>query len=81
MRINTNYIWETEISEAMRRHETGEVTVIPIKIRDCVWDNTPFSKLQGLPRKDSLVGKNAQNDKVWTSIVKEIREELKRRRV
>jgi Leucine-rich repeat (LRR) protein/GTPase SAR1 family protein len=70
--LNTEYVWETEITEAMSRHEKGEATVIPIKIRECDWSGTPFSKLQGLPRKDTIIGENPKNDAVWTEVVKEI---------
>ncbi len=79
--LNTNYIWETEIAESMRRHERGEATVIPIKIRDCVWDNTPFSKLQGLPRKDGIIGPDPKHDAMWTKVAREIQGVLKGRRV
>ena len=70
--LNTEYIWETEITEAMRRHNLKEVTVIPIKIRQCDWSGTPFSILQGLPRKDTIIGENPKNDAVWTELVTEI---------
>jgi internalin A len=70
--LNTEYVWETEITEAMRRHETGEAKVIPIKIRQCDWSGTPFSTLQGLPRKDTIIGENSKNDAVWTEVVTEI---------
>jgi hypothetical protein len=63
----------------MRRHEDREATVIPIKIRDCNWGYTAFGKLQGLPRKNNIIGPNPVNDAMWTQVVKEIGEELKRR--
>jgi internalin A len=77
--LTTNYIWEVELQEAMRRHEEREATVIPIKIRDCNWGDTAFAKLQGLPRKDGIIGPNPVNDKIWTQVVKEIGELLKGR--
>ena len=70
--LNTEYVWETEITEAMRRHEIGEAKVIPIKIRQCDWSGTPFSIVQGLPRKETIIGENPKNDAVWTEVVKEI---------
>ena len=57
----------------MRRHEAGEAKVIPIKIRQCDWAGTPFAKLQGLPRKDKIIGSSAKNDEVWAEVVAEIK--------
>jgi internalin A len=70
--LNTDYIWNIEITEAIRRHDAREATVIPIKIRPCSWAGTPFSKLQGLPRKDQIIGDNPKNDAAWMEVVKEI---------
>ncbi|WP_421794931.1 leucine-rich repeat domain-containing protein [Haliscomenobacter sp.] len=72
--LATDYIWKTEITEAMLRHKAGKARVIPIKIRPCDWVGTPFAKLQGLPRKDKIIGSNPQNDELWTEVVKEIKE-------
>lgn len=77
--LNTKYIWDTEIPEAIRRHKAKEATVIPIKIRSCEWSNTPLAGLQGLPRKDGIID-TPINDRAWTAVVQEIGAELKRRR-
>lgn len=74
--MNTDYIWDTEITEAMRRHEAGEAKVIPIKIRSCDWTGTPFAKLQGLPRKDKIIGSEAKNDEVWMEVIAELKKLL-----
>jgi hypothetical protein len=71
--LATEYIWNTELTEAMRRHEAGTARVIPIKIRPCDWAGTPFAKLQGLPRKDQVIGPKPKNDEAWTAVVQEIK--------
>lgn len=77
--LNTDYIWEVEIREAMRRHQAKEAIVVPIKIRDCVWGNTVLGNLQGLPRKEGIIGPNPVNDTAWTEVVEEIQEVLRKR--
>lgn len=77
--LSTDYIWDTEIQEAIRRHHAKEATVIPIKIRSCEWSNTPLSGLQGLPRKDGIID-TPINDRAWTEVVQEIGKLLKRAR-
>ena len=77
--LATDYIWNTELTEAMRRHHAKEVTVIPIKLRHCSWEGTPFSKLQGIPRKDKIIDTASNKDAIWTEVVKEIEELIEER--
>lgn len=76
--LNTEYIWEKEITEAMHRFDKGLAIVIPIKIRACDWSNTPFAKLQGLPRKSNIIGKDPKNDEAWQEVVQDVRDLLER---
>jgi hypothetical protein len=48
--IESKYCYELEAAEALRRHEAGEARVIPIILRPCLWEDSPFGKLQALPR-------------------------------
>ena len=34
---------------ALRRHETGDARIVPIILRPCLWQESPFGKLQALP--------------------------------
>jgi len=71
--IDTDYIWEIEVKEAMRRHEAGEAIVVPIKAKSCDWKGLPFSKLQGLPRKDAVIDTAPNADALWTEVASEVR--------
>lgn len=70
--LATDYVVETEIAEAMRRHEAGEARVIPIKLRPCSWKDTPFKKLQGIPRKDIIISTASDKDSAWLAVLLEI---------
>lgn len=48
--INSQYCYDVELDRALERHAEGECRVVPIILRDCLWQQTPFSKLQALPR-------------------------------
>src|SRR5262249_27504005 len=41
----SEYCYSKEMKQAMERHERGEACVIPILLRACIWQNTPFGKL------------------------------------
>ncbi len=48
--IDSDYCYSLEMKRAMERHERGEAHVIPIILRPVNWSNTPFRKLQALPK-------------------------------
>jgi Leucine-rich repeat (LRR) protein len=72
--INTNYIWDNEISKALERQKHSEVIVIPIIVRPCDWENLPFSKINVLPRKGNPISESENIDRAWTNVVKELRD-------
>src|SRR5579884_671244 len=45
----SDYCYNKEMQRAIERHERGEARVIPIILRDTLWQIAPFSKLQALP--------------------------------
>ena len=48
--IESKYCYEIEGKEALKRHDAGEAVVIPVVLRPCAWDASPFGKLQALPK-------------------------------
>ena len=47
--FDSDYCYDAEMTEAMRRHESREARVIPIILRPCSWESAPFAGLQALP--------------------------------
>lgn len=47
--INSKYCYDVELDRALERHAEGTCRVVPIILRGCLWQHTPFSKLQALP--------------------------------
>jgi hypothetical protein len=58
--LSSKYCREVEVTTAIERHNTGKACVIPIILRDVDWSDTPFAKLQFLP-------KNAEPVTSWTN--------------
>lgn len=48
--IESRYCYEVEGGVAIRKHESGSARTVPIILRPCSWEATPFAKLQALPR-------------------------------
>jgi hypothetical protein len=47
--IESQYCYEVEGEAALRRHKAGQARVIPIVLRPCAWDASPFGELEALP--------------------------------
>ncbi|WP_024873632.1 toll/interleukin-1 receptor domain-containing protein [Tolumonas lignilytica] len=48
--IESKYCYEVEGQEAIKRHDAGLSIVIPVILRPCAWQASPFGKYQGVPK-------------------------------
>ncbi len=75
--LASSYIREVEFAQAMERHDKGEALIIPVIVRDCMWDISPIGKLSCLPKDGVPVEDYPKKDKAWTEVVRKISEQLK----
>ena len=47
--LNSDYCCDIEMKRALERHDAGEAIVIPVILRDCLWQEAPFGKILGVP--------------------------------
>jgi len=66
--IASQYIWDKELATAMKRHEEGTAHVVPIIIKNCLWQEMPFAKLQALPKNAKPVASYDQQEDAYTEI-------------
>lgn len=64
------------MQEAMKRAKAQEARVIPIIVRSCDWEDSPFNILVVLPRNKKPVSLWPNKDAVYLEIIKEIRDIL-----
>jgi formylglycine-generating enzyme required for sulfatase activity len=79
--IASEYCWSVEIKKALERHEHGEARVIPVILRRCRWQGTPFAKLQATPKDAKPVTTWSDWDTAFDDVVSKIEavvEELQR---
>lgn len=67
--LSSNYCYDIEIKKAIERHENKEAIVIPIIVRFCDWQDTPFSKLQALPSDGKPIKEFDDIDKAYLNII------------
>ncbi|HEY1352418.1 MAG TPA: tetratricopeptide repeat protein [Ktedonobacteraceae bacterium] len=60
--LNSAYINSVEMKRALERHNAGEARVIPIILVPVYWQDTPFSKLQILPKDGQPVKSGRWNN-------------------
>jgi hypothetical protein len=71
--LNSDYCYDVELKRAIARHDAGEARVIPIILRPCDWLNTPFGKLQALPRDGKPVSDGVTQDHAFSEVARGIR--------
>lgn len=74
--LASRYCWAVEVKRAMERHAEGTARVIPVILRPCEWDRTPFAKLQATPKDGLPVTKWPNQDEAFLSVTKAIRSAL-----
>ncbi len=75
--LSSEYCWSLELERAMARHEAGDACVIPVILRPCDWEGTPFAKLQMLPKDAKAVTSWSNEDEALTNVAQGIRGTVK----
>jgi TIR domain len=68
--ISSDYCYDIEMKRAMERHEQGSAKVIPVILKECVWQAAPFGKLLALPTDGKAVTSWRNRDRAFTDIAK-----------
>lgn len=78
--IGSDYCFEKEYLEAVKRRDAGEAEIIPIIVRDCDWDVGNLKKFNALPPDATPVTRGAgsrtdaqQRDAAWLEVIKGIK--------
>ncbi len=61
------------MTRALERHSKGEARVIPIILRPCEWQESPFGKLLALPKDGKPVTKFPNQDEAFLEITRGVR--------
>jgi WD40 repeat protein len=75
--LASEYCYSKEMKRAMERHQGGEARVIPILLRPSVWQETPFAKLQVLPKNARAVAEWRDRDQAWFAVAQGIGQVVK----
>jgi hypothetical protein len=70
--IESKYCYNVEMKEALRRHQAGEAVVVPIILRPCAWQDSPFGQLEALPRNGKAITKWRNRDEASLDVAEGI---------
>ncbi len=72
------YCYGIEMRRAMERHAANEATVIPVIIRPCHWQSSPFGSLLAVPRDGKPITTWANFDEAYTDVAQQVRKVVER---
>lgn len=72
--IASDYCYDREMTRALERHHLGEARVIPVILRPCDWQGTPFGELMAVPKDGKSVIKHQTLDDGFLEVAKAIRQ-------
>lgn len=71
--LASEYCFGVEMEKATARLKRGEVRVVPILLKPCLWEESRFSELQIIPRDAKAIASWPSVDEALTNVASEIR--------
>jgi hypothetical protein len=71
--LASNYCYEREMENALKRHEQGTLRVIPIILEPCDWKSSPLGKLKALPKDGKPISIWTNENVAYFDVVTELR--------
>ena len=68
--LASKYITEQERPLAMRLAEEKKAVVLPVLLRDCIWEDADFAKFEVLPYKGKVMSSYRSKATAWTLVEK-----------
>lgn len=78
--LASDYCYNREVIKAVERHNEGRCIVVPVILRECDWEGSPFESIQGLPFDMKPVKSRHWHDidEAFTHIVRELKKIIKK---
>jgi len=70
--LASEYCFGVEVEKAFARLKRGEVKVVPILLKPCLWEESRFSVLQIIPRDARAITSWASTEEAFKDVAQEI---------
>lgn len=67
--LASDYFYEQEVKDALKRHEAGTARVVPVVLSACLWQETPLADLQGLPKGMKPINSWPNREDAWNEVL------------
>ncbi len=74
--VASDFCYVEEFAEALKAHQAGEKTIVPIMIRSVDWSDLPIAKIQGVP--GVWINSATNKDEEWTKVSQALRPVLEK---
>ncbi len=74
--LASDYCHDVEMQRALARHDEGTARVIPVILRPCDWQHSPFAHLLAAPTDGKPITKWTNEDEAFLDVVRQIRTAL-----
>ena len=74
--LASDYCFGIEMRRALERHDSGDAVVVPVILRACDWQHSPFKHLYALPSGGREIAKWASPDDAFLNVVQGLRKLL-----
>jgi hypothetical protein len=71
--LASDYCYNEELLEALKRHEEGSIQVVPIIVEPCDWQKSPLGKLLALPTDGKAVSLWTNENVAYLDIINGLR--------
>lgn len=78
--INSRYCYDEEFKQAVERNRKGEAVIIPVVVRNCMWEATPLKDIQHATLNGKAIASAADVDEAFTAVAREIAKVVDKRR-
>jgi len=74
--VASDFCYAEEFAEALKAHQAGEKTIVPIMVRSVDWSGLPIAKIQGVP--GVWINSATNKDEEWTKVSQALRPVLEK---
>lgn len=71
--LNSHYCYEEEMHRAIKRHEAGEMLVVPVILEPCDWKSSPLVQFKALPKDGRAITEWTSENAAFLDVVTELR--------
>jgi hypothetical protein len=72
--LDSDYCFGVEVEAALSRLKRGDVSVVPVLLKPCLWQESRFSQLQFVPRDAKPIMSSRSPDDAFAEVAREIGE-------